>query len=53
MARSDYHKDAPVPVRIPPDLLAWIDQQGRSRSAVIIEALRRMRDHAATSSAPH
>jgi hypothetical protein len=44
MARPDYHKDAPVPVRVPPDLLAWIDEQERSRSAVIIEAIREKRD---------
>jgi hypothetical protein len=44
MPRSDYHKDAPVPVRIPPELLAWIDRQGRSRSAVIIEAVREKRE---------
>lgn len=42
--RPDYHKAAPVPVRIPPDLLAWIDQQGRPRSAVIIEAVREKRE---------
>lgn len=44
MARPDYHKDRPVPVRIPPELLAWIDRQGRSRSAVIIEAVREKRE---------
>lgn len=43
-SRPDYHKDGPVPVRIPPDLLAWIDRQGRSRSAVIIEAVAEKRD---------
>jgi hypothetical protein len=42
--RPDYHKDAPVPVRIPPELLAWIDRQGRPRSAVIIEAIREKRE---------
>lgn len=44
VTRPDYHKDKPVPVRIPPDLLAWIDGQGRGRSAVIIEAVREKRD---------
>jgi hypothetical protein len=46
--RPDYHKRAPVPVRIPPELLAWIDRQGRPRSAVIIEAIeeKRVRDGA-------
>jgi hypothetical protein len=47
-ARPDYHKEAPVPVRIPPDLLAWVDAQGRSRSAVIIEALREKREREAS-----
>jgi len=42
--RPDYHKDPPVPVRIPPELLTWIDRQGKSRSAVIIEAVREKRD---------
>lgn len=43
-SRPDYHTASPVPVRIPADLLAWIDQQERSRSAVIIEAVREKRD---------
>ena len=46
--RPDYHKAAPVPVRMPAALLAWIDEQGRGRSAVIIEAVQEKRDRQAS-----
>lgn len=42
--RPDYHTDSPVSVRFPPELLAWLNQQDRARSAVIIEAVREKRD---------
>jgi predicted transcriptional regulator len=47
-SRLDYHKDGPVSLRLPPELLKWVDGQaeadGRSRSAVIIEAVREKRE---------
>lgn len=53
MARPDYHKDSPVSLRLPPDLLEWVDGQaeadGRSRSAVIIEATEEKRARAEAS----
>jgi hypothetical protein len=47
MARTDYHKDSPVSLRLDGELLAWVDaraaETGRSRAAVIAEALREKR----------
>lgn len=52
MSRPDYHKDSPVSIRVPPDLLEWLDGQaaatGQSRASVIIGAVqeKRARDEA-------
>jgi Arc/MetJ-type ribon-helix-helix transcriptional regulator len=46
-SRPDYHTASPVTLRLPADLREWVERQaqddGRSRSAVIIEAVREKR----------
>jgi predicted transcriptional regulator len=51
--RRDYHTEAPVTFRAPGPIREWLDghaeRTGQSRSAVIIAAIERLRDHAAPS----
>ena len=55
--RRDYHLpgDTPVSARLGPELKAWLDahagRTGRSRQALVIEAVKLLRDHAAAKPA--